>query len=294
LLQDTVESVLKGEEVPAEIVIVDQSERAHPLFGSYPQARHAAIHYLWSSTRGLSAARNEGLAAAGHDIVVFLDDDMFVERDWFGRLVRALLVSGPNTVVTGRVLPAQAERRGGFTNSSKGRSLTGSGSFVPAQVLGTEPAVYKGRLDTDVLAGGHMAAYRDTLNAVGGFDERLGAGGTFPAAEDNDLGFRLLNAGYTIRYVPDAVVYHRAWRPARDYWRVRWAYGFGKGGFYTKHLHRGDTFMLRRMALDTGRRIRAFPGRLLADRRRAVGDIIYLLGMLRGVVQWLLTERGQS
>ncbi len=300
LLQDTVESVLKGEEVPAEIVIVDQSDQPHPLLGShtYAQAYPVTIHYLWSYTRGLSRGRNEGLATAGHNIITFLDDDMFVEHDWFGRLVRALLASGPNMIVTGRVLPAQAEGRGGLTPSSNGRSFTGScraiqGSFVPAQVLGTEPAVYTGRLDRDVLAGGHMAAYGQALNAVGGFDERLGAGGAFPAAEDNDLGFRLLNAGYSIRYVPDAVVYHRAWRPARDYWRVRWAYGRGKGGFYTKHLHRGDTFMLRRMALDTGQRIRAFPGRLLADRRRAVGDMVYLLGMLTGVVQWLLTQRRQ-
>ena len=52
---------------------------------------------------------------------------------------------------------------------------------------------------------------------VGGFDARLGAGSRFPAADDNDLGFRLLKAGYEIVYAPEPVVYHRAWRPASEY-----------------------------------------------------------------------------
>ena len=75
---------------------------------------------------------------------------------------------------------------------------------MPAFVSSTVPAVYEGRIGTDVLAGGHMATFRSLLRTVGGFDERLGPGLNFPAAEDNDLGFRMLETGYRILYVPEA------------------------------------------------------------------------------------------
>ncbi len=274
LLQDTVESVLKGEEVPAEIVIVDQSERAHPLLSSYTQARHAAIHYLWSSTRGLSRARSIAVDAASHDILVFLDDDMLVAPDWFGSIVRALLAAGPEAVVTGQVLPTAAELPGGFQLSIK---------------VDPKPALYRGRIGRDELAGGHMATYRSVLAAVGGFDERLGPGSSFPAAEDNDLGFRLLEAGYSIRYVPEAVVYHRAWRTWRHYLPLRWNYGLGQGAFYAKHLHRHDMYMLRRAMQDVRYFVRR-PSRLVREPRWAGGYALFLLGILAGGARWLLNS----
>ena len=122
---------------------------------------------------------------------------MFVTPTWLGSLIRALINGGTKAVVTGRVLPTSPETPGGF---------------VPALVVREVPAVYEGRVGADVLAGGHMAIYRSIMQRVGGFDERLGAGAKFPAADDNDLGFRLLELGYRIIYVPEAILYHRAWR----------------------------------------------------------------------------------
>jgi GT2 family glycosyltransferase len=136
-----------------------------------------------------------------------------------------------------------------------------------------------------------MAAFRSAFEKVGGFDERLGPGTPFYAADDNDLGFRLLEAGYRIVYVPEAVVYHRAWRPGREYLPMRWKYGVAKGGYYAKYLSLKDGYMLRRMVYDIGHRILGFPVRLLTNRRLAYGDPVYILGILRGTMQWLLTER---
>jgi GT2 family glycosyltransferase len=148
------------------------------------------------------------------------------------------------------------------------------------------PAVYEGRIDNDVLAGGHMAAHRAAFETVGGFDERLGAGGEFPAADDNDLGFRLLEAEYRIVYAPQAVVYHRAWRGRGEHMRMRWSYGRGKGGFYTKYLSIKDPHILKRMMWDIGQRFFYFPHRLLRDPQRACGDMVYVAGILVGTLQW--------
>lgn len=276
LLQDTVESVLAGDELPAEIVVVDQSAAPHPALSGW-QGHGCRVRYIHSATKGLSRARNLAIRAASHELIVIIDDDMFVERAWLGALVRALQAEGPLTVVTGRVLPDEA--------------AAAPGGFVPALVTGEQVARYRGRLQKDVLAGGHMAAYRRALEEAGGFDERLGAGSAFPAADDNDLGFRLLESGYEIVYAPEAVVYHRAWRPRREYLAMRWRYGKGKGGFYAKHLRASRGHMLDRLARDIGRRAARFPGRLVRDARGAAGDIVYSLGVVIGVVQWSLGLR---
>jgi GT2 family glycosyltransferase len=270
LLTDTVDSICRGDQLPAEIVVIDQSDE--------PQAPGAwagapcEIHYLPTHARGLSRGRNTGAKTARHPLLVFVDDDMQADRQWLGSLVSALVEGGPSAVVTGRVLPGAPESAGGF---------------VPALVEREGPAVFAGRLRIDVLAGGNMGIHRSAFMQVGGFDHRLGPGAAFPAAEDNDLGFRLLEAGHRIIYVPEAVLRHRAWRSSREYLPLRYAYGCGKGGFYVKHSHFGDLHMPRRMARDLLSRAVRAPRRVLHP-RLALGELAYALGVLRGATAWAL------
>jgi GT2 family glycosyltransferase len=277
LVAATVESVLRGDERPAEIIVVDQSDERDARLAALEHEGDHRLRYLWTSRRGASSARNAGIAASRCDIVAFSDDDMVATPGWFGSLIRALSQAGPRDVVTGQVRPAEPEV---------------SNAFVPSTKVDEAPAVYSGRLAEDVLYTGNMAMYRSAADAVGLFDERLGPGTSFPSAEDNDLGFRLLEAGYRIVYVPEALLYHRAWRSDRDYVRLRWDYGVGRGGFYAKHLDLRDRYMLRRLTTDVGRHLRSSVSGLRRDRRRAYGDIALAAGVLTGAVRWLLAERG--
>lgn len=277
LLLETVESVLQGNDLPSEIVIVDQSDTPHPTLGSLKASQNCEIRYFWTHTRGVSQARNQAIAAAQYDLLALTDDDMYVTPTWFGALIRALLAAGPRSVVTGRVLSTKAETPGHFAPSIKDDQT---------------PVVYKGRVGTDVLYTGNMAMYRSVLNDLGVFDERLGTGSRFPAAYDNDFGFRLLEAGYRILYVPEAVLYHRAWRSEQDYLRLRWNYGRGQGAFYAKHLSLRDHYILRRMIGAIGPRLFQIPLNLRRHKRHlAYGDAMYILGFLSGVGEWLLTQR---
>jgi GT2 family glycosyltransferase len=271
----TVQSVMEGDEVPAELILVDQSDESHANLLPLEHGRTCQIRYLWERSVGLSRARNVGVTAATHDILAFIDDDMFVSRNWFGSAVRALVLSGERSAVTGRVLATAPER---------------PGHFAQAIITSELPAVYEGRVDRDVLAGCHMVMYRSTFAELGGFDERLGAGTPFPA-EDSDFGFRLLEAGYRIVYEPEAVLYHRAWRAASEYWRGRWSYGRGEGAFYAKHWRIRDSYMPCRMAQDIWRNIRWLVSEAQSQPRSAYGHLAYVLGVLAGAGQWLLTER---
>src|SRR5207244_1414095 len=149
----------------------------------------------------LSRSRNEGLKTAQYEWIAITDDDMYVHADWLRELIGSLVEAGKRAVVTGQVLPSASEVEGGF---------------APSTVETQTPAVYEGRITTHVMPAGNMAIHASAIQEVGLFDERLGAGAIFPSAEDHDLGFRLLEAGYRILYVPQAIVYHRAWRSAKD------------------------------------------------------------------------------
>lgn len=268
MLRETIESMLEGDQLPDEIVVVDQSDEPDPGVASLGDER-CSILYLPSSTRGLSAARNEGARRAGHEVLVFVDDDMYAAGTWLASLLRALADSGARSVVTGRVAAGQPEI---------------AHAAVPATVAGESRAIYEGRLETDVLAGGNLAIPRAALDEIGGWDERLGPGRPFPAAEDNDLGLRLLERGYRIVFEPEAALIHRAWRSRGSGLALRWRYGRGKGGFYAKHRLR------RRLAADLGKRVRRFPRRAATQRGLAAADALYSLGIIAGTLHWTLVE----
>jgi GT2 family glycosyltransferase len=275
LLGDTVASVLRGDHLPTEVVIIDQSRVPHPDL-VHADASACEVRYRWTRSRGVSRARNEAIQEAGHEVLVLTDDDVEVTREWFGTLVRALVVAGPRSVVTGRVLPSATDRSPGF---------------VPSTKEDPGPAVYEGRIGEDILYPHNMALYANAPREVGGFDVRLGGGARFHGAEDNDLCHRLLKAGYRIHYVPEAIVYHRAWRSRRDYLPLRWRYGRGQGAYYGKHLDLRDRYMLGRLCREIFERIRRFVIRAWRQPLGALGEAVYLVGLVSGTLEWLLTQR---
>jgi len=270
LVANAVASIRAGEDVSAEVIVVDQSR---------DESTRGALEGLEGLTvvrpprRGLSAARNHGARVAQSDVVVFCDDDLRVTARWLRALVDPVLAE-EKVVTTGKVE----------------RDPDDVGRVVPALVLATEPAVHTTRGPRDVLAGGNMAIRVADLQSLGGFDERLGPGSRFPAAEDNDLALRLLTHGYTIRYEPAALVYHRAWRRSASYPLVRWRYGRGKGAFYAKNSPPGDRYGRHRAAADLAARARRLP-RVLHRPVYAAGEVLYAAGVVAGGLEWLLRER---
>jgi GT2 family glycosyltransferase len=274
LLGQAVASILDGDEVPSELIIVDQSDDPNVALASTTTERPCDIRYVWSRVIGLSRANNAGVRLAQHDLLVFTHDDALVAPQWFGAMVRALVREGPTAVVTGMVVPTEPEH---------------AGAFVQAFKTDTAPTVFRSRGYRDVLYPLNMGMHRALLEEVGGFDERLGPGTRFPAAEDNDFALRVLESGRSIVYDPNVVLHHRAWR--NDFLRLRWQYGRGRGAFYAKHMRVRDTFMLRRMARDVAVHVLGLPAKMRGQRRAAAGDVMLVLGILAGSCEWRLTSQ---
>ena len=217
--------------------------------------------------------RNTGIAASTGQILLFIDDDVLVPPEWCGRIVTSLRRAGERAVVTGRTVGGEPEV---------------PGAFAPSLHLDPRPTVHRGRPGRDVLLPMNMALYRSAFAEVGGFDEQLGVGTRFPSSEDNDFGFRLLEAGFDVVYDPEVLVVHRAWRRPQALLPLRWAYGRGQGAYYVKHWSWRDRYMLRRMGWDVGRHLKRALRRLRAEPKAASADVVYSLAVLTGGVQWLL------
>jgi GT2 family glycosyltransferase len=277
MLKETVESVLAGERVPAEILVVDQSDAPHPELASMGEARGCTVRYLHSTAPGTSRARNTGFHKARYDTVVLLDDDMYVASDWLEKLLGGL--GGEESIATGQVLAAEPEEPGRRR--------------MPAAALMQDPnpAVYRGPQPLDIIKGANVAMPRRLVLGVGGYDERMGPGTRFPAAEDNDLGYRLLRAGCEVRHVPEAIVYHRAWRTRRELVRMTWNYGRGMGAFYAKHLGDEDGYIAWRLRRDLWRHLSTAVRLVRRAPRHAGAELISITATIVGMLGWLATVR---
>jgi glycosyltransferase involved in cell wall biosynthesis len=275
-LLDCVESILGGEELPTELIIVDDSDCENTALANFTTDLPCEVRYVWRRRRGLSSAVNFALEAARHDVLVFCQDDNRVESSWFGAITRALVAAGPRVLVTGQVQADDTEEPGGFVaNANAGR----------------ERIVYRGRLRRDVLYVQNMAMFKSAAAEIGPFDERLGPGTPFPGCEDSDFAFRALEAGYSIVYEPAAIVSHRAWRREGGYLRFRWGYGFARGGLYGKYLSLRDPHMLRRLWRDIRMHLAPVPVLLAGDRQKGFGHLAFSGGIVAGAIWWTLTER---
>jgi GT2 family glycosyltransferase len=275
LLAGCLESLSLAGSSAAEILILDQSrpDQVLPLEGP----KGLVVRHLRCPRRGKSAALNLGMKEARAPWLAFTDDDCRVAADWLEVIARASTDAGIECALTGRVMGGASE---------------GEGILAPSLREEGRETTYRSPGYRDVLFGNNMAMPAEVLRRVGGFDECLGPGTPAPAAEDNDLGYRLLRAGVPIRFLPTMVVTHRSWRPGPEQVKLYRGYGIGQGTFYAKHARRGDLHMTARMARNLWDAGRDLGGAILLRRRQdARASRAFAFGLVRGFVRAMRSGR---
>jgi len=198
-----------------EIVVVDSASRDD-------STRRTATAYdatvVSMPAPGASSARNAGWRAARHELVAFLDDDVMVHRGWADAMAAALARDGV-AFVTGwiGVPPGQEEVPGPLP-----------------LMIEPEPRLLTAETKGAFGAGANWGAMKSALESVGGFDERLGPGRWWAAAEDVDLFDRLVIAGQSGCYDPGVRIDHDMWRGRRERLTLHWRYGKGMGARLAK------------------------------------------------------------
>jgi GT2 family glycosyltransferase len=218
-----------------ELIVVDS---ASVDAGVAVAAVEAGARVLRADRPGLGRARNVGWQAATRPVVAFTDDDCRPDADW-----------------TAHVEDAFADPSVGF---AYGQVLRGDGDGEPLSLISstTERVVRPGEDAQGLGHGANLACRRSALEAVRGFDDELGAGGRFPAAEDSDIARRLLRAGWSGIFVPRSVVRHDTWRGRGAALRTIYRYGVGAGAAAGKAARFGDGgHTLRREIWDEGLRM---------------------------------------
>ncbi len=205
--------LVQGAGRPFEIIVVDDGS-ADASIAIAGERRVDAIRMLTGSRRGAAAAINVGIRAARFPVVAQVDQDVIVQQGWLARLLEGL--AGADV----------AAAQGWYTCD---RSASLAARVMALDLEQRYERIDKG--DTDHVCTGNVVWRRAAIEQVGGLDETLGYG------YDNDLSYRLVNAGYRLVICPSATSIHR-WR---DGWLeyLRQQYGFGYGRLDLVARHRG-------------------------------------------------------
>jgi hypothetical protein len=220
-IADTLEAIAaQADGRPMEIIVVDdrsgdESETiVRRLSARWP------LHVLKGEGRGAAAAINQGVRAALHPIVCQVDQDVIIGPGWMRRLASALAD------------PIVGAAQGYYETDGS------AGLCARAMSLDLEQryAAIAGE-DTGHVCTGNTAYRAAALDAVGLFDETLGYG------YDNDISYRLHDAGYRLALCRDARSTHR-WREGfAGYLRQQYGFGYGRLDLVAKHPRRllGDS-----------------------------------------------------
>jgi mycofactocin system glycosyltransferase len=169
------------------------------------------------AARGPAAARNAGLLAAATPLVAFLDSDC-VPRDGWLESLRPHLDDPRLAVVAPRIVPLPGRRRGWVAAYE---------DAVSALDMGPQPSAVRPMSSVSYVPSAALLVRRAALG--GGFDEAM------RVAEDVDLVWRLVAAGWRVRYEPRAAVAHEHPATVGEWVRRRAFYGTGAALLAARH-----------------------------------------------------------
>lgn len=184
--------------IPATVLVVDNGsvDDTIPLLNlSFPTVRVLKL----SENLGFVLGNNQGVKASSADVVLLLNNDMLVDKDFVGPLIEAL--SDPNTfAATSQIMMRDGVRREetGATTGwfRRGRFQAAHAPIDAFDGGGATPVLYAG--------GGSMAVRREQFLAMGGFNPLFR-----PIYwEDVDLSYRALKSGLRVLLVPRSKVLH--------------------------------------------------------------------------------------
>ncbi len=257
-LHRTIDALLAQDYPDFEVIVVDnRHDTRGGLLSALPV--DPRVRAVDEPRRGISAARNRGVATATGEIVAFTDDDAVVEEDWLRVLGLRFALDPEVEGIGGAVLPSELQTEaqlwfeefyGGFTRSFRAETL--SGKRRQDGVFPYAPAKFG--------AGCNMAFRRSTLERVGGFITSLGTGTPARGGEDLAMFIELVTSGSTVAFEPAALVRHRHRRTQREFLHQVRDYGTGLTAMFTALIIRNPRHLLALIhRLPAGLRLLARP-----------------------------------
>ncbi len=210
MLLNCIESIRADSYPHYEVIVVDQSlddkteKQIKDKFND-----DSRIVYLHSDIKCSSDSRNKGWQKAKGNIIAFTDDDAIVGDGWLEAYAKAFNRENLRIgMAGGRILPIFQIPRPSWLPPEKDYLL-------PSFDIGDETKPFP---EESLPISVNFALWKSILEEIGGFDTRLGLKGlkndanisylNLIGGEDSYVGIRVRNSGYSIVYLPSAVVYH--------------------------------------------------------------------------------------
>ncbi len=203
LTRACVQSLLAGSLTPRQVVVVDNGseEDPRPLLPREPE--RVRVVQL-ERNLGFAAGANAGIRSAlaqQADGVFLINNDAVAAPNCLAELVRAVEADDRIGVAGAKTLTQETPPR---IHTAYG-VLTYHGPLVQQRGwMEDDVSLFSEQEDVDYVSGCAMLLRARALREVGWFDEEF-----FAYHEDLDWCVRARRAGYRVRYVPSAVVYHR-------------------------------------------------------------------------------------
>lgn len=219
LVMETLASLANQSFVSGDVVFLDQNWRAG--FAREVEAlSNDALNFKCAACeeKGLSYARNQGLAAAETDIVLFIDPDAIAAPDWAFELTQVLRM--PRAAIAGsRILPAWRGKRPLITRA---RVVLDQYS-----ILDWGPDT----IDAQRVVGAGFALRKSAASEEIYFDEAFGRReGKLFGGEETDLCARVRAKSGRVVYCGRALVHHQITEERLSWgWALRRLYYAGLG-----------------------------------------------------------------
>ncbi|MGT2425051.1 mycofactocin biosynthesis glycosyltransferase MftF [Amnibacterium kyonggiense] len=198
-----------------EVIVVDDASRDGAAI-AIVAVRHGARVVRLEVNRGPGGARNAGIAAATTPFVVLVDSDIVLEPDTVPTLLRHF--ADPRVAMAAPRIAGLGDRSSWLGRYEDTRSSLD---------LGPHPAALRPRSPFAWVSTACVVARRAAL--ADGFDGDLRVG------EDVDLGWRLFDAGWRIRYEPSVLARHEHREAPLDWFMRKVVYGSAAHGLAERH-----------------------------------------------------------
>jgi len=177
---DTLRSVMAQTCTDYEIIVVNDGSPDTPALETALAPFRDRIRYIVQENRGLSGARNTGIAAAEGALIALLDSDDLWEPQYLDRQLDAMRRDPQLDVV--------------YPNAITFGDRMRSGRLFMDLHPSTGPVTFEGLVRQECNVMVSVLAKRDVLIAAGLFDESL------RSSEDFDLWLRIVHGGWRIGY----------------------------------------------------------------------------------------------
>lgn len=158
------------------------------------------FHVFIEKNQGLSYARNRGIKESKGDILVYVDDDATVNKEYL-RTYTAFFTSHPEAMAAGGPIQPVYETEAPSWMSHYTKNLITGYLYYGNDVKEFTNGRYPG--------GGNAAYRKEVFDRIGLFNVELGRkGNSLAGAEEKDIFDKMGGLGMRFFYLPDAILYH--------------------------------------------------------------------------------------